>query len=141
MSICGFESCIAPNQSTHFAGISPGMSAKQFREGKVISMSENETVENEVSETEKECDCEVCKAWRDEESMYEGTFKMPIVAFDAIQRTIPIIRADNKHLRNASDSVVLGFALGAGAKNEIGNHIRKNIEETIGKALSEALSK
>ena len=103
-------------------------------------MADNETVENEVPETEKECDCEVCRAWRDEENMVEGTFKMPKAAFDSIQKAIPVIREDNSHLRNSSDSVVLGYALGVGAKTEVGNRIRKNVMETLGKAISEAFS-
>lgn len=117
------------------------MPAKQSREGKVISMSENETVDNEVSETEKECDCEVCKAWRDEESMYEGTFKIPKAAFDKIQEVVPVIRGGNKHLRNSSDSVVLGFALAVGVKEEVGNHIHKIIEKMLREAISDAFSK
>jgi hypothetical protein len=77
----------------------------------------NRVTENK--ETEELCECEFCKAWRDEENMYVGTFKIPKAAFDVIQEAIPVIRESNGNLKNSSDPVVLGFALGKGAKTEV----------------------
>ncbi|AKB77963.1 hypothetical protein MSHOH_1480 [Methanosarcina horonobensis HB-1 = JCM 15518] len=105
----------------------------------VLEIPVGKKVDSEES-TDGLCNCEVCKAWRDEENMIEGTFKIPKAAFDAVQKTIPVIKEDNKHLRNSSDSVVLGYALGVGAKNEVGNHIHKTVMEKLGKAISEAFS-
>jgi hypothetical protein len=109
------------------------MSAQNYREGKVISMLENETVENEVPETEKECDCVACRAWKDQENLVTGSFTMPKDVYEAAVEAFPRYAGDFNQLKGQPMSAFFGMMIGKGIVRTSEEHVMGE----IGKRISE----